>query len=96
MNIRQSKGQVMRIHDERVWITNHTINATCDWYADNKQACIDEAVSGEVYVNDIEKYKAYCMEEYNKYKSGEFDVWLGFWQQAYYIQTGETVPILSD
>jgi len=39
-------------------LTQETILATRQWFADNAMACISEVKSGEVKVNDPEKYFA--------------------------------------
>ncbi|ATN93450.1 hypothetical protein [Pseudoalteromonas phage J2-1_QLiu-2017] len=85
----------MRVYGERIEITQETLLATNKHFADNKQACINEAVSGEVFVNNLEDYVKQCEERKQAYLSGDFDLWLGYWQQAYYIQSGACVPILA-
>ncbi len=89
------KPQNMRVHNKQVLITTETLTLTCKWYADNAQGCIDEAVSGEVFVNDLEKYTADKLADKTKYLSGKFDPWLGFWQKAHYLQSGQSVGLLG-
>lgn len=85
----------MRVHGELVTLTEETITKTNQWYSDNAQGCIDEALSGAVFVNDIESYVKGKKELKDKYLSGEFEIGLWYYQQAYYIQTSESVGILG-
>lgn len=75
-------------------LTNETIYATRQWYADNAQACIDEAVSGRVRVNDLDKYIIEQTGKVEEYLIGRWDHTLAFQQKAVFIQTGECHPIL--
>jgi hypothetical protein len=78
-----------------VTLTPETIQATRQWYADNAQACIAEAESGEVFVNDLPSYIAWRKESAADSLAGKYDHSLSFLQRAYFIQTGISVPILS-
>jgi hypothetical protein len=78
-----------------VTLTPETIQATRQWYADNAQACIDEAESGAVRVNDLPGYIAWRKESAADALAGKYDHSLSFLQRAYFIQTGQSVPILS-
>lgn len=75
-------------------ITQETIKATRQWYIDNRQACIDEAVSGEVKVNDLPSYINEMEQDKRDVGCGKWDHTLSFRQMATYIQTGECHPIL--
>lgn len=88
------KSQVVNVNDERVLLTLKDIQAAAMWYADNAQGCIDEAVSGKVFVNDIESYTASKLLDISNYRTGNFIPWLGFWQTAVYLKTGMCVPML--
>jgi len=85
----------MRVHGELVTLTDQTILKTNKWYADNAQGCIDEAVSGTVFVNNLDQYIEEKTARKAQFLSGDFKLWLGYYQQAYFIQTGQDVPILS-
>lgn len=78
-----------------VEITPESIAATRAWFADNAQACIDEATVGEVFVNDLTKYVAWQQERMREAMAGAFDRTFTFAQRAYFIQTGESVPMFS-
>lgn len=75
-------------------LTDETINATRQWFADNAQACIDEAVRGDVRVNDLAGYTAQQLERAASSLRGEGDHTFTFLQRAHYIQTGECVTLL--
>lgn len=77
-----------------VTLTDDTISKTRQWYADNAQACIDEAVSGDVKVNDLAKYIEWNKQKIVDSLTGKSDHTFTFIQMAYYIQTGECVPLL--
>ena len=75
-------------------ITNETILETRQWYHDNAMGCIAEVKSGEVKVNDPEKYFEDCNRRAKEYLDGKWDHTLAFIQRAHYIQTGECHAIL--
>ena len=81
--------------DERVLLTEDTINKTCQWYADNAQGCINEVLNGEVTVNDIDSYIEEKIKSKADYLDKNFELGLWFYQKALYIQTGESVAILN-
>lgn len=87
--------QVINVNGERVIITEETIKATYQWYADNAQGYIDKALSGKVRVNDVHQYIIDKTTDKINYLNGKFQKSLAFWQQAYYIQSGECVGILG-
>ena len=76
-------------------ITPETIIKTREYGIKQCQACIDEAVSGKVWVNNIESYIEHQQANINKYESGYYDDKLHFLSKAIYIQFGESVPIMS-
>ena len=80
-----AKKAFMRVHGKRVEITQETLLTTNKHFADNQQRCINEAVSGEVFVNNLESYVKQCEDRKKVLLSGDFNLWLGYWQQAYYI-----------
>ena len=88
------KSQVVNVKGEQVLLTLKDIQTAAVWYGDNAQGCIDEAVSGKVFVNDIESYTSSKLLDISNYRTGNFIPWLGFWQTAVYLKTGISVPIL--
>lgn len=80
-----------------VQITEESIHACRQWFADNADACVRGAEDGtaplashyplELYRNKMAERKASAL-------AGEFDHNFAFMQRAYYIQTGESVALL--
>lgn len=66
-----------------------------EWYAANSLACIDEAVSGVVQVNDLSAYVDWHFVMYNKSLAGAYDHTVAVRQRAHYIRTGECLAILA-
>lgn len=77
-----------------VRLTPETIKATRQWFADNALACIAEAESGSVFVNDPKSHREWCMQRHADALAGRSDHTLTFLQRAHWIQTGEMVPLL--
>jgi hypothetical protein len=75
-------------------ITKETIMQTRQWFLDNTQACIDEAISGDVKVNDINSYVESTLKRMDDIEAGEWDHTFTFQQRAVYIQTGECHALL--
>lgn len=75
-------------------ITPETVTRTRQWFAENYQACIDEALSGEVFVNNLPLYVEQMAKRKAEALSGRCDHTLAFRQKAVYIQTGECHAIL--
>lgn len=75
--------------------TEETIFKTRQWFASNSFACIAEAASGKVKVNDLARYIKDCEKNAMSALNGEFDHTFTFRQLAHFIQTGESVPLLS-
>ena len=76
-------------------ITKETIQQTRKWFSNNALACIEEAKSGKLFVNDLEKYIELKTKSSIEYLEGNHDHVFAFVQRAYYIQTGESVPLLG-
>jgi hypothetical protein len=83
------------INGKELGITACTILATRNWYADNAQGCIDEALSGEVRVNDLDTYIEWRKSNIVASLIGLSDHTVAFLQMAVYIQTGESAPLLN-
>lgn len=75
-------------------LTQETIRATRQWFADNAHACIAEARSGAVRVNDLPAYIAWREESAVAALRGDYDHSLTFLQRATYIQTGDCPALL--
>ncbi|QWU14401.1 hypothetical protein KP014_21065 [Paenibacillus sophorae] len=77
-----------------VELSAESIQKAREWFADNAQGCINEVVSGEVKVNDIESYIQWRKESIAEALDGCYDYTLAFLQKAHTIQTGECVALL--
>lgn len=75
-------------------LTVESVHAAREWFARNAYACIAEAASGRVRVNDFNKYVAWRAGQIDAALAGEIDDSFAFWQRAYYIQTGECPSFL--
>ena len=75
-------------------ITKEIVNQTRHWFLDNIQACIDEAISGEIEVNDLNKYIDSMLQRMDDIEEGLWDNTFTFQQRAIYIQTGECHALL--
>lgn len=94
------KPLTIHIHGKPVELTGKTLEATYQWYADNCRACAKAAQAGEFLVNNLELYVSNNEADAKRYealKRGEESerMSLAFIQQAYYIQSGESVPMLA-
>jgi hypothetical protein len=78
-----------------VVITAETIQKTRQWFADNAQDCILGANRGEFYVNDLGKFTDWQNRCIAESLSGAWDHNLTFVQRALFIQTGQSIPMLS-
>lgn len=68
--------------------------AARQWFADNAQACIDEAISGQVRVNNLASYVADQTQRIQDCLAGNWDHTLAFQQRVVYVQTGVCHAIL--
>jgi hypothetical protein len=75
-------------------LTPETVQKTREWFAANALACIAEAESGAVRVNDLAFYRSACLKSYEEYLAGRWDHTFTFQQRAHYIQTGECIALL--
>lgn len=75
-------------------LTQETIFNTRQWFADNAQTCIDQAVSVEVKVNNLDGYIESKETYIEECLSGVWDHTFTFQQRAIYIQTGVCSPLL--
>lgn len=77
-----------------VELTDEAMEQARAWFVANAQACIDEAISGEVRVNDLESYIAWRREQMTAHTLGMNDHTFAFLQRAHTFQTGECVALL--
>ena len=88
--------KTVTVYGEPVTLTDATIQATRQWYADNAAACIAEAASGAVRVNDLQSYCAWQLQSAAESLAGKWDHTFAFVQRAVMIQTGQCVPMLAE
>jgi len=75
-------------------LTPEIIEETKQWYVDLYNACIKEAVSGEVRVNNLQSYVEWQEKCISDIVEGRQRISLSFLQQAYYLQTGKSIALL--
>lgn len=75
-------------------LTQESIQAARQWFADNALACIAEAREGAVKVNDPEAYYLECRQRHEDALAGKYDHTFTFVQRAHFIQTGEMRALL--
>lgn len=75
-------------------ITQDSILKARQWFLDNTQVCIEEAVSGDVRVNDLGDYIESMLQRMEDIEAGLWDNTFTFKQRAWFIQTGECVALL--
>lgn len=90
----------IHIHGKPVILTAETIAATYQWFADHHRLCASEASAGAFFVNDLPSYVADCERQALEYEAKKLDgaggrMSLTFIQRAYFIQSGESVPMLA-
>lgn len=88
VDIEQQEVAPQTITKEQAVIT------TRQWFADNAQACINEAVSGQVRVNNLASYVADQTQGIQDCLAGNWDHTLAFQQRVVYVQTGVCHAIL--
>lgn len=84
----------IHLHGKPVLLTAETIDATWKWYADLERDMAAGAKSGAWRVNNLAKYVKDCEARAAAYDAHEGRMSLSFIQQAYFIQTGVSVPLL--
>lgn len=91
-------GDVVEAQEEvdvkQVITKEQAIITTRQWFADNAQACINEAVSGVVRVNDLQAYNKQQEQRITEYLAGKWDHTLAFQQRLFCTQTGRGYAIL--
>ena len=79
---------------EQVITKEQATITTRQWFADNAQACIDEAISGQVRVNNLASYVVDQTQRIQDCLAGKWDHTLAFQQRVLYVQTGKCYAIL--
>lgn len=88
-------GEAEETTTEPVTITKEqAVITTRQWFADNAQACIDEAISGQLRVNDLTKYVQDQTQRIHDSLNGKWDHTVAFQQRVVYVQTGVCHAIL--
>lgn len=64
-------------------------------FIDIYKRCINEAVTGQVRVNDLEDYKSWNLKKIEDMEAGKGDHTFTFLQMAHYFETGICVPLLK-
>lgn len=73
-----------------------TLILTRQYFADLSRACIDEALSGDVQVNDLPSYVQFHERLICAFLIGDYDDTFTFRQRAHFIQTGECLGLPGD
>jgi hypothetical protein len=73
---------------------DEAIHATRQHFAEVAQACIEEAASGNVHVNDLNAYTAWQHEMAADSLAGKFDHTFSHQQHVHFLLTGECRPLL--
>lgn len=83
------------VHEKPVILTDETLDKTWAWFADNCRACARDALAGKFYTNNPAAYASDEEARAGQYDRREGRMSLTFIQRAYFIQTGESVPLLA-
>lgn len=75
-------------------LTIESIQAARQWYNENAQKCIDDAISGKTRVNDLESYIEFRQRSIKDLERDDVSISFALLQKAHYIQTGECVALL--
>ena len=76
-----------------VVITEESLDKARQQFIDSCQRQINAAQSGEMKVNDVDRFIDRQIESMLDYESGRYDRGFTMLQRAYYIQTGESVAM---
>jgi hypothetical protein len=85
----------MKMTFNKVELSQDTIEKTRQWFYNNACDCINEAITGEVRVNNLQEYTAWQMQQAREALAGDYDHTFTFMQRAYFLQTGESVALLA-
>lgn len=90
----EAQEELVVVEQPQTITKEQAIIITRQWFADNAQACINEAVIGVIWVNDLQGYIKQQEQRINEYLSGKWDHTLAFQQGVVYVQTGICPAIL--
>lgn len=76
-----------------VVITKESLDKARQQFIDSCQRQINAAQSGEMKVNDVDRFIDRQIESMLDYESGRYDKGFTMLQRAHYIQTGESVAM---
>lgn len=79
----------------KVAISEETLEKTRKWFADLYRGLAEDARSGKLRTQVPSLYIARQEENARRVLQGDDDRTFTFLQRAYYIQTGECVPLFS-
>ena len=77
-----------------VELTPEAIEEARAWFIQNARECVADAESGRQRVNDLESYRAWRLQHIADLEAGRGLYSVAFLQRAYFLQTGESVPLL--
>lgn len=83
------------VRGQKIEITEQTIRQTREWFAEKARECARQAAEGDFHVNDLQRYLDQQIEKERAALAGEFDKSVTFAQMAFFIQTGESVPLID-
>lgn len=75
-------------------LTDESLKKTRDFYYNNSLAQIEE-IKNDEFVNNTNQVIIDLENESKKYESGDFKIWIGFLQHAYYEQTGKSIALMD-
>lgn len=83
------------VRGKRIVITEQTILETRQHFADISARCIEDAKNGKFHVNDLESFIEWQENLAIEALTGKDDHTVTFIQRALWIQTGESIPLLT-
>ena len=75
-------------------LTEGSVRAACQFYADNALAQIRDAEAGALFVNDLSKFLLTTSDRADRYTLGLVEPSFALLQRAHHIQTGKSVALL--
>ena len=77
-------------------LTDATIQKTRQWFIDHNQSIIDDVNSGDLIVNNPERFIQWKLDNIEHYRSSPLVLNnFTFLQRAHFIQTGEMKPLMK-
>ena len=77
-----------------VWLNGESVQAARQFFADNCDQVIAEAIAGIIKCNNLDDLIEWQTDMKRRSLSGENDHTLAYMQRAYFIQTGQSVALL--